>query len=216
MKIFLDSANLDEIATAAAWGLLDGVTTNPSLVAQHGGELAPLIAQIAEHTRGPISAECNQLSLPAMLSEARALAAVHPQVVVKVPLTQAGLACVRVLTDANIKTNVTLCFSLAQGLLAARAGATYVSPFVGRLDDAGQDGIALVGGLVATFATYGLSTQVLAASLRHVRHVTRAIEVGADAATMPLKVIAALLRHPLTDLGLAQFTADWQRSQAAP
>ena len=215
MKIFLDSADPDEVARAAAWGLVDGVTTNPSLVAQAGGDVAAVVARIAEHTSGPISAECNELSMPAMLTEARQLAALHPQVVVKLPLTQAGLTCVRELAEAEVKTNVTLCFSLAQGLLAARAGATYVSPFVGRLDDAGGDGIELVERLVAAFAHYRLPTQVLAASLRHVHHVTRAIEVGADAATMPLKVIAALLRHPLTDAGLAQFTADWRRGQAA-
>ncbi len=208
MKIFIDSADLAEIRDAAQMGVVDGVTTNPSLVAKVGRPLEAVIRDICEVVDGPISAEVIATDTDGILREGRVLAAMHPNVVVKVPLIPDGLKAVRVFTKEGIKTNVTLCFSASQGLLAAKAGATYISPFVGRVDDISGDGMDLVSQLVNIYRTYDLATQVLAASIRHPLHVVQAAELGAHVATIPHKVILQLLGHPLTDLGLAKFLAD--------
>lgn len=212
MKLFLDSANLDHIREIAGWGVLEGVTTNPTLIAAGSMSLHDAIAAICELVPGPISAECLEISAEAMIAEGRALAALHPNVVVKVPLTQPGLTCVRALCDAGIKTNVTLCFSAGQGLLAARAGATYISPFVGRLDDNGHDGMQVVRELAEIYSQHGIKTQVLAASVRTSRHVVDAALAGAHVATVPYGVFKKLVGHPLTDAGVAQFLADAGRA----
>ncbi|MCA9531239.1 MAG: fructose-6-phosphate aldolase [Myxococcales bacterium] len=208
MKIFIDSADLEEIADAAAMGVLDGVTTNPSLVAKAGRPLRELIVEICELVDGPISAEVHATDLEGILREGRELAALHPNVVVKVPLIAEGLKAVRTLSAEGIRTNVTLCFSATQGLLAAKAGATYISPFLGRIDDISGDGMSLVEQLVTIYRNYDIDTQVLAASIRHPVHVVEAAMIGADVATLPHKVILQLLQHPLTDIGLERFLAD--------
>lgn len=216
MKLFIDSADLNEIREAASWGVLDGVTTNPSLIAKSGRDFVSVVKEICSIVDGPISAECVEQEAPAMIEEGKRIATMHPNIVVKVPLTSEGLKCVHALSTAGIKTNVTLCFSSAQGLLAAKAGATYISPFIGRLDDVGQDGMIVVQELVAMYATHNLPTQVLAASTRHPRHVIDAALAGAHVATVPFKVLAQLVKHPLTDLGNAQFLADWQKVPKTP
>lgn len=208
MKIFIDSADLAEIKDAAQMGVIDGVTTNPSLVAKTGKPMRDTIAAICEIVDGPISAEVIATDTDGILREGRALAAMHRNVVVKVPLVADGLKAVRVFTAEGIKTNVTLCFSATQGLLAAKAGATYISPFVGRIDDVSGDGMELVAQLCRIYANYGLATQVLAASIRHPVHVVEAAQLGAHVATLPHKVIHQLLKHPLTDRGLETFLAD--------
>lgn len=212
MQLFLDSADLNEVRALAASGVVDGVTTNPTLIARGGQPLEPTIEAICRMVHGPVSAEVLEPTCEGMLQEARALAALHPHVVVKVPLTLPGLGCVRQLHAEGIRTNVTLCFSVGQGLLAARAGATYVSPFVGRLDDVGQDGMQLVRDLVAVFARHRLATQVLAASIRSTEHVVAAALAGAHAATLPGKFFHQLVHHPLTDAGVAQFLRDAGRT----
>lgn len=211
MKLFLDSANLEHIREIASWGVIDGVTTNPTLISQSGMTLGAAIEQICAVVHGPISAECLQIETQAMAQEGRELAKLHPNVVVKVPLTPKGLACVRILSSEGIRTNVTLCFSSAQGLLAARAGATYISPFVGRLDDIGHDGLTVVRELADIYNDHDVKTQVLAASIRTPRHVVDAALAGADVATVPYPVFKKLVQHPLTDSGVAQFLADAQR-----
>lgn len=208
MKIFIDSADVKEIRDAAAMGLVDGVTTNPSLVAKTGRKFAEVIADIVEIVNGPISAEVVATEHEAMMVEARALAAIHPNIVVKLPLTADGLKATRSCLVEGIKTNVTLCFSATQGLLAAKAGATYISPFIGRIDDAAGDGMEVVEQLVAIYRNYGFETQVLAASIRNPTHVVRAALMGADVATIPYSVLLQLARHPLTDVGLARFLDD--------
>lgn len=208
MKLFLDSANLDHIREIAAWGVLAGVTTNPSLIAQGTLSLGRAVAAICALVPGPISAECLEVEAAPMIAEGRALAALHPNVVVKVPLTAAGLTCVRALADAQVRTNVTLCFSASQGLLAARAGATYISPFVGRLDDLAYNGMQVVQELAQIYRQHGIATQVLAASVRTPRHVVDAALAGAHVATVPYAVFKKLIGHPLTDAGVAQFLAD--------
>lgn len=212
MKIFLDTADLTEIRRAAEAGLIDGITTNPSLMAKALGDGDP-----AEHFRqicllvdGPISAEVIATDAAGMLEQGRRLAALHPNIVVKLPITEAGLVACRTLSSEGIKTNLTLCFSAAQALLVAKAGATFVSPFVGRLDDVGHDGIELIHEIREVYDLYGFETQILAASLRHPRHVHEAMMAGADAATLPSNVLYPLLRHPLTDQGLERFLADWK------
>ena len=211
MKIFIDSADLEEIADAAAMGVLDGVTTNPSLVAKAGRPLRELIVEICELVDGPISAEVHATDLEGILREGRELAALHPNVVVKVPLIAEGLKAVRTLSAEGIRTNVTLCFSATQGLLAAKAGATYISPFLGRIDDISGDGMSLVEQLVTIYRNYDIDTQVLAASIRHPVHVVEAAMIGADVATLPHKVILQLLQHPLTDIGVERFKADFAK-----
>jgi transaldolase len=210
MKIFLDTANLAEIREAHSWGVIDGVTTNPSLIAKEGRDFIATIHEICTIVDGPVSAETVGQDAERMIAEGRLLAKVHPNVVVKVPLTLEGLKAVSTLTREGIRTNVTLCFQPAQALLAAKAGATYISPFVGRLDDLGQDGIDLIRQIATIYANSPtLKTQVLAASVRHPLHVVQAAEAGADVATIPFKVLASLVHHPLTDKGNAQFLKDW-------
>lgn len=213
MKFFIDTANLDEIREAQAQGVLDGVTTNPSLVAKEGNvDFKQHIAAICEITQGPVSAEVTSLDLAGMLREGREYARIAPNVVVKCPLTTDGLKATRALTDEGIGVNVTLCFSAAQAILAAKAGAAYISPFLGRLDDIGQNGLALLAEIVEIYDNYDWDTEVLAASIRHPIHVVEAARMGADVATMPFKVIQQLIKHPLTDKGLEQFLADWKKS----
>lgn len=208
MKIFIDSADVTEIREAAAMGVVDGVTTNPSLVAKTGRPFRDVIRDICEIVDGPISAEVFSTDAAGILKEARELATWHPNVVVKVPLIPEGLKAVRTLTDEGIKTNVTLCFSAPQAMLAAKAGATYISPFLGRVDDISWDGMDLIAQLRTIYDNYGFETQILAASIRHPKHVVDAAMIGADVATLPHAVILQLLKHPLTDLGLEKFLAD--------
>jgi transaldolase len=208
MKIFIDSADVGEIREAAAMGVVDGVTTNPSLVAKTGRAFRDVIHDICEIVDGPISAEVFSTDTQGILKEAREVAAWHPNVVVKIPLIADGLKAVRTLTDEGVKTNVTLCFSATQGLLAAKAGATYISPFLGRIDDTAWDGMELIGQLRTIYDNYGFDTEILAASIRHPKHVVDAAMLGADVATLPHAVILQLLKHPLTDVGLARFLAD--------
>jgi transaldolase len=208
MKIFIDSADVNEIREAAAMGVVDGVTTNPSLVAKTGRPFRDVIADICEIVDGPISAEVFATDTDGILREGRELAAWHPNVVVKVPLIPEGLKAVRIFTDEGIKTNVTLCFSATQGMLAAKAGATYISPFLGRVDDISGDGMEIIQQLRTIYDNYGFATEILAASIRHPKHVVDAAMIGADVATIPHSVILQLLEHPLTALGLAKFLAD--------
>ena len=213
MKFFIDTANLNEIREAAALGVIDGVTTNPSLIAKEGGvEFKQHIAAICEIVQGDVSAEVTSLDTDGMLREGREYARIAPNVVVKCPLTRDGLRATRQLTDEGIKVNVTLCFSAAQAILAAKAGAAYISPFVGRLDDIGQNGLELLSDIVEIYRNYDWNTQVLAASIRHPIHVVEAARMGAHVATIPFKIIDQLLKHPLTDKGLDQFLADWKKS----
>jgi transaldolase len=213
MKFFLDTANLDEIREGASLGLADGVTTNPSLIAKEGNvDFKQHIAAICEIVQGPVSAECTSEDTDGMLREGREYSKIAPNVVIKCPLTRAGLKATRVLNDEGIKVNVTLCFSAAQAILAAKAGASFISPFLGRLDDIGENGLLLLQDIVEIYQNYSWKTEVLAASLRHPIHVIEAARMGADIATMPFKVIDQLFNHPLTDKGQAQFLADWRKS----
>lgn len=213
MKFFIDTANLNEIREAAELGLIDGVTTNPSLIAKEGGvDFKKHIAAICELVQGDVSAEVTSLETEGMLREGREYARIAPNVVVKCPLTSDGLKATRRLTDEGTKVNVTLCFSAAQAILAAKAGAAYISPFLGRLDDVGQNGLSLLAEIIEIYDNYEWKTEVLAASIRHPIHVVEAARMGADVATMPFKVIEQLLKHPLTDKGLEQFLADWRKS----
>jgi len=210
MKFFIDTANIDEIKRINEWGILDGVTTNPSLIAKESGRaFEAIIEEICGIVNGPISAEVIALDAPTMIKEGRELAKIHPNVVVKVPLTAEGLKAFRA---EGIKTNVTLCFSATQGLMAAKAGATYVSPFIGRLDDINLVGMELIDELVSIFETHDLGTHVLAASIRSPRHVTDAALAGAHVATIPTKVFDQMLAHPLTDKGIEGFLKDWKKS----
>jgi len=216
MKFFLDTANLKDIGWAAPAGLIDGVTTNPSLLARHAGDLEPqdVLKEICSLVEGPVSAEVVAVDTEGMLAEARRLARLADNIVVKIPMLETGMVAVRRLAAEGIRTNVTLCFSSVQCLVAAKAGATYVSPFIGRLDDVGHDGLDVIRETRAMFDNYDLGTQILAASLRHPRHVAEAALIGADAATMPPEVLRKLLQHPLTDRGLEQFLADWKTRSA--
>ncbi len=208
MKIFIDSADIGEIREAAAMGAIDGVTTNPSLLAKAKVSMSQALASICEIVDGPISAEVLATTTDQMVAEGRKLAAVHKNVVVKIPLIVDGLKAVRVLTSEGINTNVTLCFSSNQALLAAKAGASFVSPFVGRLDDLGEDGMALIEKILSIYGNYTLNTEVLVASVRHPVHVMQSALLGAHACTIPLKVIQQLAHHPMTDKGLARFLED--------
>jgi transaldolase len=213
MKFFLDTANLNEIREGAQLGLIDGVTTNPSLVAKEGNvDFKQHIAAICEIVQGDVSAEVTSLDLDGMLREGRDYARIAPNVVVKCPLTRDGLKATRKLTDEGIKVNVTLCFSAAQAILAAKAGAAYISPFIGRLDDVGQNGLELLAEIVEIYDNYDWKTEVLAASIRHPIHIVEAARMGAHVATMPFKVVEQLMKHPLTDKGLEQFLDDWRKS----
>jgi transaldolase len=213
MKFFLDTANLDEIREAATFGIADGVTTNPSLIAKEGDvNFKEHIAAICELVSGPVSAECTSEDSAGMLREGREYAAIASNVVVKCPLTREGLKATRQLNDEGIKVNVTLCFSAAQAIMAAKAGASFISPFLGRLDDIGENGLLLLEDIIDVYRNYDWKTEVLAASIRHPIHVIEAARMGADIATMPFKVIDQLFNHPLTDKGQAQFLADWHKS----
>jgi transaldolase len=211
MQFFIDSADLGEIKKALALGLCDGVTTNPSLVAKTGRGFAEVLREIVSIVPGPISAEVTATDAEGMLKEARHYAKFGEQVVVKIPLIVEGLRAVKVLHDEGVKTNVTLCFSAVQALLAAKAGASYISPFVGRLDDVSTDGMQLIADIVQIYRNYDFPTQVLVASVRHPIHVLEAAKLGADVATIPFAVIEQLAKHPLTDLGLKKFLADWEK-----
>lgn len=213
MKFFIDTANLDEIKEANELGMIDGVTTNPSLVAKEGDiDFKERIAAICEIVKGDVSAEVTALDTEGMLSEGRELAKIAPNVVVKCPLTLDGLKATRRFRDEGTKVNVTLCFSAAQALLAAKAGASYISPFIGRLDDIAQDGMQLIRDIVQIYDNYGFATEVLAASIRHPMHIVDCALAGADVATIPFKVIQQLVKHPLTDKGLEGFLSDWKKS----
>jgi transaldolase len=214
MKFFIDSANIDEIREAASLGILDGVTTNPSLVAKEGMNFRQLLDEILTIVDGPVSAEVVSTDMEGILKEGRELAAIHENIVVKVPLIREGLKAVRQLTDEGIKTNVTLCFSPTQALLAAKAGATYISPFIGRLDDISIDGMDLIQQIVTIYQNYDYRTEVLAASIRHPLHVLQAAMIGADVATMPFKIINMMFAHPLTESGLERFLEDWKNNEA--
>ena len=212
MKIFLDSANLDEVRALAALGICDGVTTNPSLIARQGQDFKKVVVEIAQIIKGPVSAEVIAADTPGMLAEARILAALDKHIVIKLPLTPEGIAACSVLSREGVATNVTLCFQPAQALLAAKAGATYISPFVGRLDDVSSDGIQLIRDIRQIYDRYGFKTNILAASIRHPQHVVESALAGADVVTAPYGTIMQLFRHPLTDKGIEAFLADWQRS----
>jgi transaldolase len=211
MKIFIDTANLDQIKEINSWGILDGVTTNPTLVAKEGCDFETRVRDICQVVDGPISAEAVSMEAEGMIKEARQLSKIHKNIIVKIPMTSEGLKAVKVLSKEGIKTNVTLVFSPNQALLAAKAGATYVSPFVGRLDDISHDGMAIVRDIVTIFRNYGFKAQVIAASMRHPVHVTEAALAGAHVATIPYDVLKKMLKHNLTDEGIQKFLKDWEK-----
>ncbi|EEK96598.1 Transaldolase [Bacillus cereus AH676] len=213
MKFFIDTANINEIKEANELGVLAGVTTNPSLVAKEGVDFHERIREICNVVEGPVSAEVISLEADKMIEEGKELAKIAPNVVVKVPMTTEGLKAVKAFSDLGIRTNVTLVFSAVQALLAARAGATYVSPFLGRLDDIGHNGMDLIRQIAEIFAIHGIETEIIAASVRHSVHVTDAALNGAHIATIPANVIASLVKHPLTDQGIEKFLADWEKTQ---
>jgi transaldolase len=214
MKFFIDSANISEIKEAASFGVLDGVTTNPSLVAKEGKEFRKLLEEICSIVDGPVSAEVVSTDYDGMMTEGRDLASIHKNIVVKVPLIKDGLKAVKSLKAEGIRTNVTLCFSANQALLAAKAGAYFISPFVGRLDDVSHFGMDVIQQIVTIYRNYNFDTQVLVASVRHPLHVIEAAMMGADICTIPFKVIDQLIKHPLTDIGLEKFLSDWRKGQA--
>jgi transaldolase len=211
MKFFIDTADVKEIREAAAMGLVDGVTTNPSLVAKTGRKFRDVLIEICDIVKGPVSAEVTATQYDGMMREARELAGLRNNIVVKIPLIPEGLKAVRTCADEGIRTNVTLCFSATQALLAAKAGASYISPFVGRLDDISNDGMQLIGEILEIYENYDFATEVLVASVRHPMHVHQAARMGAHVATCPFSVLLQLSKHPLTDLGLARFLSDWEK-----
>ncbi|NQS99697.1 MAG: fructose-6-phosphate aldolase [Candidatus Omnitrophica bacterium] len=211
MKFFIDTANIEQIKEAASWGILDGVTTNPTLVAREKKNFIDLVKEIHKIVDGPISAEVLSLEADGMVEEARRLAKLGKNITIKVPLTQEGLKAVKILSAENIMTNVTLCFSPAQALLAAKAGATFISPFIGRLDDISQQGMKLVRDIKQIYNNYSYQTQIIVASIRHPLHVVEAAKIGADIATVPFNVLEKLIKHPLTDIGIERFLQDWQK-----
>jgi len=213
MKFFLDTANLDELRDAAAMGIVDGVTTNPSLVAKEGNDFKTLVAEICEIVPGPVSAEVVSTEADAMVKEGRELAKIADNIVVKLPTIAEGVKALTVLAGEGVKTNLTLVFQPLQALIVAKAGATFVSPFLGRLDDIGHDGMEVLSEIRQIYDNYGFRTEILAASLRHPLHVVQAAKVGADIGTMPYKTFKSLLNHPLTDIGLERFLADWKAAQ---
>ncbi len=213
MKFFIDTANIEEIKEAAALGILDGVTTNPSLVSKEGKDFRILLDEILSIVDGPVSAEVISTDYEGIIKEAHELARIHKNIVIKVPLIKEGLKAVRTLASEDIKTNVTLCFSPSQALLAAKAGATYISPFVGRLDDISTNGMDLIAQIVQIYENYDYTTQVLVASIRHPLHLVEAALMSADVSTMPFSVIDKLFNHPLTDIGLEKFLNDWKKTQ---
>ncbi|MBF2641807.1 fructose-6-phosphate aldolase [Listeria seeligeri] len=213
MRFFIDTANVEEIKKANRMGFIAGVTTNPSLVAKEGRDFNEVIQEITSIVDGPISGEVVSLEADGMIEEGRVIAKIHPNMVVKIPMTGEGLAAVKVLTEEGIKTNVTLVFSAAQALLAARAGATYVSPFLGRLDDIGDDGLVLIRDIAQIFEIHGIPAEIISASVRHPIHVIECAKAGADIATVPYKVFEQMLKHPLTDSGIDKFLADWEAAK---
>lgn len=214
MKLFIDTANIDEIKEINEWGVICGVTTNPSLIAKEGRNFEEVVKEITQIVDGPISAEVISLEKDGMLREARKLAKIHSNIIIKIPMTKEGLKAVKVLTEEGIKTNVTLIFSANQALLAARAGASYVSPFVGRLDDIGNEGIDLIHDIVNIFSVHDIETEIIAASIRHPIHVLDAANAGAHISTIPFKVFQQMLNHPLTNSGIDSFLKDWESVQS--
>jgi transaldolase len=215
MKIFLDTADIDEIRTAARWGILDGVTTNPTLYSKVGGSYDEILAEVCRITSGPVSAEVIADDVEGMLAEARHFAKIAPNIYVKVAMSENGLEAISRLADEGIRTNCTLIFSANQGLLAAKAGASLISPFVGRLDDINQDGMIVIRELAEIFAIHEIEAQILSASIRHPLHVTQSALAGAHIATVPFKVLQQMVHHPLTDKGIVQFKADWEKAREA-
>ncbi|MEN8140088.1 MAG: fructose-6-phosphate aldolase [Thermodesulfobacteriota bacterium] len=213
MKFFIDTANIDEITKAVEMGMVDGVTTNPTLIAREDKPFEEIIKEIAAIVDGPISAEVIALDAEGMVTEGRELAKISPNIVIKVPMTTEGLKATKTFSDEGIKTNVTLVFSTAQALLAAKAGATYVSPFVGRLDDIAQNGMELISDIQTILDNYGFQTEIIVASIRNPMHVMDSALIGADVATIPFKVINQLAKHPLTDIGMENFLKDWEKRQ---
>ena len=211
MKFFIDTANIDEIKEAAALGILDGVTTNPSLVAKEGKDFRKLLDEVLKIVDGPVSAEVISTDYDGIVKEGRELASIHKNIVVKIPLLKEGLKACKTLTSEGIKVNVTLCFSPNQAILAAKAGATYISPFVGRLDDISTSGMDLISQIVQIYRNYNYKTQVLVASVRHPLHVVESALIGADVCTIPFDVIKKMFNHPLTDIGLEKFLSDWKK-----
>ena len=211
MKFFIDTANVDEIKKALALGMVDGVTTNPSLVAKESRPFNEILKEICALVEGPVSAAVVSLEAPGMVAEAKELVKIADNIVIKIPMIEEGLKAVKQLTGEGIKTNVTLVFSATQALLAAKAGATFVSPFVGRLDDIATNGMDLIADIMTIYRNYGFTAEVIVASVRHPLHVVDAARIGADIATIPYKVIAQLAKHPLTDIGMQQFLADWEK-----
>lgn len=210
MKLFIDTANINEIREANLLGIIDGVTTNPSLIAKEGREFISVVKEICSIVDGPISAEAVSLKYDEMVKEAKALAKIHKNIVVKIPLTAEGLKAAKVLSKEGVKTNLTLCFSPTQALLAAKAGAAYVSPFIGRLDDISIVGMELIRDIKTIFKNYSLKTEIIVASVRNPIHVLDAAKIGADIATVPYATLMALIKHPLTDIGIERFLKDWQ------
>lgn len=213
MKFFIDTANIEEIRQAASMGVLDGVTTNPTLVAREKRDFHELLREICSIVNGPISAEVVSLDAPSMVEEAGVLAKIHKNITVKLPMTIDGLKACRRLSEEGVKTNMTLVFSASQAILAAKAGATFVSPFIGRLDDVSTSGMDLVDQIVTIYDNYDFATEVLVASVRHPLHVVEAALIGADVITMPFKVIEQLVKHPLTDIGIDRFLKDWEKAK---
>ncbi len=211
MKLFLDTANVEEIRKAHSWGVVDGVTTNPTLMAREGRNFKAVVEEICSIVNGPVSAEVVSENSAGMVEEAKKLAKMHRNVVIKVPVTQEGLKAISCLAAGGIKINATLVFSANQALLAAKAGATYVSPFIGRLDDAGHEGMRIVEDVVKIFRNYGIKTEIIVASVRHPLHVLEAAKLGAHIATVPFGVLESMVRHPLTDAGIKKFLADWEK-----
>lgn len=210
MKLFIDTANVEEIKKANDMGIICGVTTNPSLIAKEGRVFEEVVREITQIVDGPISAEVISLDSEGMIREAMVLSKIHKNIIIKIPMTVEGLKAVKVLSNQNIKTNVTLIFSAGQALVAARAGATYVSPFVGRLDDVSNNGMELIAEIVDIFNNYGINTEIIAASIRHPMHVTHSARLGCHIATVPYKVLVQMTKHPLTDKGIEQFLKDWE------
>lgn len=215
MKFFLDTGDIDEIKLASKWGIVDGVTTNPSIIAKTGRSQSDVIKEISSLIDGPISAEVISIHCDEMVKEGLELSKIHKNIVIKLPLTEDGISACKVLSEQNIKTNVTLCFSANQALLAAKNGATYISPFIGRIDDTGHDGLELIADIKRIFDNYGFQTQILAASVRHSAHVRECALIGAHVATMPYKAMKQLFGHPLTTSGLEQFLKDHENSKKA-
>ncbi|QGU93838.1 fructose-6-phosphate aldolase [Clostridium bovifaecis] len=213
MKIFIDTANVDEIKKISQWGILDGVTTNPSLIAKEGRDVKDVVEEICSIVDGPISAEVISLKHDEMVEEARQLVKIHKNIVIKIPMCEEGIKAVHILSKEGIKTNVTLIFSAQQALIAAKAGASFVSPFAGRLDDIGTDGIDIIADIAQVFDIYGIETEIIAASIRHPMHVLNAAKVGSHIATVPYKVLMQMLNHPLTDRGIEQFLQDYNKSK---